>query len=199
MTARRQWLIVAAVVAALVAGLVAGVRLLGGSLDPVAVGSRAPRFAAAAVPPAKGTKSLDDYEGKVVLLNVWATWCGPCRTEMPSIERLHQEFGSKGLHVVAVSVDEAVNATGVREFANELGVTFEILHDPARAIDKSYQLTGYPVTFIIDQDGVIRRKHLGALQWDSYPNRALVASLLGTTIAPDTGRTVPPATVGVRP
>ena len=192
MSVGRQWAIVATVVVLLLAVLAAGVRLMGTSLDPVAVGSRAPRFEAAAVPPARGVRSLDDYRGKVVLLNVWATWCGPCRVEMPSIERLHREFAPRGLHVVAVSVDEAVSSAGVREFAQELGLTFEILHDSLRTIDKAYQLTGYPVTFIIDGEGVIRRKHLGALAWDSYPSRALVASLLGVEIGPDTGSTVVP-------
>ncbi|HYD53504.1 MAG TPA: TlpA disulfide reductase family protein [Gemmatimonadaceae bacterium] len=192
MSVGRQWAIVATVVALLVGGLVTAVRLMGGSLDPVAVGTRAPRFTASAVPPARGPRSLDDYRGKVVLLNVWATWCGPCRVEMPSIERLHREFAPRGLHVVAVSVDEAVSAAGVREFAEDLGVTFEILHDPQRAIDKAYQLTGYPATFIIDADGIIRRKHLGALEWDSFENRSLVASLLGVPVAPDTSRAPAP-------
>jgi len=188
----RQWAIVGVVVAVLVAALAIGVRLVGGTLDPVAVQSRAPNFTAAAVPPARGVRSLADFQGNVVLLNVWATWCGPCRQEMPSLERLHREFGDKGLRIVAVSVDEAVSGSGVRDFARELGVTFEILHDSLRAIDRTYQLTGYPATFIIDRDGIIRRKHLGAFDWDSYPSRALIASLLGVSIPPDTGRTVAP-------
>jgi cytochrome c biogenesis protein CcmG/thiol:disulfide interchange protein DsbE len=111
---------------------------------------------------------------------------------MPSLERLHREFAAAGLEIVAVSVDDAVGKRRIRDFADDLGLTFDILHDSSRAIDRIYQLTGYPVTVIVDREGLIRRRHLGALEWDSYPSRALIASLLGVRIAPDTGRTVGP-------
>ena len=192
MSTRAQWIVVAGIVAALGASLWAAVRSMQGSIDPLALSSAAPDFTAAAVPPDTGVRKLSDFRGKVVLLNVWATWCGPCRTEMPSLERLHREFADDGLEILAVSVDDAVGKRGIRDFANDLGLTFTILHDSTRAIDRIYQLTGYPVTFIIDREGRIRRRHLGALEWDSYPSRALVASLLDVTIAPDTGRTVTP-------
>ena len=93
-----------------------------------------------------------------MLLNVWATWCEPCRVEMPSIEKLHREFGPQGLAVVAVSVDDAGSRAAIRDFVKELGLTFEILHDPKQETTRNYQITGYPETFIIARDGTIRRR-----------------------------------------
>jgi cytochrome c biogenesis protein CcmG, thiol:disulfide interchange protein DsbE len=126
---------------------------------------------------------LADYKGKVVLLNVWATWCEPCRVEMPSIEKLHREFGPHGLAVVAVSVDDPGAEQRIRDFAKELGLTFEILHDPKQVTTRNYQITGYPETFVIARDGTIRKKLIGASDWSSEGNRALVRELLGGTTA----------------
>ena len=180
MTVRQQWLVVLGVVALLGGGLVAATRFMGDELFPVSVGSPAPDFHAATLDttvPAR-TKTLADYRGQVVLLNVWATWCGPCRVEMPSIEALHRAYGPQGLHVVAVSIDDSGQEKTVRDFVRELGLTFEILHDPSGAIQKSYQTTGVPETFVIGTDGTIRKKLIGAADWNSPANRALVAQLL---------------------
>ena len=180
MTIRQQWLVVLGVVALLGGGLVAASRYMGDELFPLSVGSPAPDFRAATLDgasPAR-TKTLADYRGQVVLLNVWATWCGPCRVEMPSIEALHRAYGADGLHIVAVSIDDAGQEKAVRDFAHELGLTFEILHDPTGDIQKSYQTTGVPETFVIGPDGVIRKKIIGAADWNSPANRALVAQLL---------------------
>ena len=183
MTHRQQWGIVAGIVLLLAGVLAAGVHLLGDELFPVSVGSEAPPMQASTLAGTKRTKSLADYKGKVVLLNVWATWCEPCRVEMPSIEKLHRDFGPQGLAVVAVSVDDAGAEDRVREFAKELGITFEILHDPTRATSTSYQITGYPETFIIARDGTIRKKVIGAADWSSAANRALIRELLGPVTA----------------
>ena len=129
----------------------------------------------------KTPKTLADYADKVVLLNVWATWCEPCRVEMPSIEKLHREFGPLGLSVIAVSVDDAGMERRILEFVRELGLTFEILHDPSQDIKAKYQIAGYPETFIIARDGTIRKKVIGAADWSSEANRALIRQLLGTT------------------
>jgi peroxiredoxin len=98
---------------------------------------------------------------------------------MPSIEKLHREFGPQGLAVVAVSVDDAGMEDHIRQFAKELGITFEILHDPTRATSSNYQITGYPETFIIGREGTIRKKVIGAADWSSEANRALISELLG--------------------
>ncbi len=198
MTARQQWTIVLTVVALLGVALASGTYFLGDELFPVAVGSDAPPFQAsevvaasagtvASVAPSSAassvTRSLADYKGKVVLLNVWATWCEPCRVEMPSIEKLHREFGPQGLQVVAVSVDDPTAVAQVRDFVAELKLTFEILHDPAKTITTKYQITGYPETFVIGREGTIRKKVIGAADWSSPANRALIRELLGSTTA----------------
>ena len=178
MTLRQQWIVVAVVVAAMAAGLFALTRLLGDELFPVTVGKAAPTFAANTLDAAPVRKTIDDYAGDVVLLNIWATWCGPCRVEMPSMQRLHDEFAPAGLRIVAVSIDDAGNEQVIRDFAKEYALSFEILHDPTGGIQKSYQTTGVPETFVIGRDGTIRKKVIGAANWSSDANRALVRSLL---------------------
>ncbi len=183
MTARQQWLIVAAIVAFLGLTLAAATHFLGDELFPVSVGSAAPDFRAVTVDATPRTKTLAEYKGRVLLVNVWATWCEPCRVEMPSIERLYREFGPAGLQVVAISVDPASAKQAVRDFAKELGLTFEILHDPDKSVAASYEITGYPETFVIGREGTIRKKFIGAADWSSPENRALVRELLGDSTA----------------
>jgi thiol-disulfide isomerase/thioredoxin len=130
-TARQQWAAVLAVVAVLAAGLFAATHFLGDELFPVAVGSAAPPFSAQTLDAAPVTRTLDDYKGQVVLLNVWATWCAPCREEMPSIQALHEAYGKRGLRVVAVSVDAPGEEQKVRDFARQYGLTFDVLHNPS--------------------------------------------------------------------
>jgi cytochrome c biogenesis protein CcmG/thiol:disulfide interchange protein DsbE len=145
---------------------------------PVVVGTEAPPFRAVTLDSVPKQKSLDDYRGQVVLLNVWATWCLPCRVEMPSIEKLHQEYGPKGLKIVAVSIDDPGTDAQIRDFVKSFRLTFEILHDPRNVITDDYQLGGYPETFVIGRDGIIRKKVMEATDWDSAENRALIERLL---------------------
>lgn len=176
MSRRRQWVIVSAVVLLLAAAVVAGVGRFGAP-DPVNVGFPAPEFQARDLGDTTRVARLGDYAGSVVLLNVWATWCLPCREEMPSIERLHRELGARGLKVVAVSVDDGGAEQDIRAFVQEYGLTFEILHDATGRILRDYQMIGVPETFVIDRDGVIRLKAFAA-DWYSVENRAAVADLL---------------------
>ena len=202
MTARQQWGTVLGVVFLLAGGMLAATQYLGDELFPVTIGSRAPDFAARTLAPPLRTKGLADYEGQVVLLNIWATWCLPCREEMPSIQALHEEFAPKGLRVVAVSIDDAGAAQKIREFTREYRLTFDILHDDQGAIQREYQTTGVPETFVIGADGVILKKVVGAAPWNSSANRTLIAQLLGVA-APaldvPLGATVAPSTLGPRP
>jgi cytochrome c biogenesis protein CcmG/thiol:disulfide interchange protein DsbE len=135
-------------------------------------GSRAPVFQATTM---EGTPaSLADFADQVVLLNIWATWCAPCRVEMPSMERLYQELKDEGLEIVAVSVDaplgqrDAVGNPGgdIQAFADSLSLTFPILHDPEGRIQRLYQSTGVPESFIVGRDGLIYRKLIGPTEWD---------------------------------
>ena len=201
MTVRQQWGIVLGVVVLLGAALFVATRTMTVELFPVSVGTKAPDFRASPllepvypsaggaatftsseVPDGRGTKSLASYKGQVVLLNIWATWCGPCRAEMPSIEQLHREYGPRGLKIVAVSVDDPGQQANVRKFARELGLTFEILQDPTHDIQRAYQTTGVPETFVLGKDGVIRKKIIGATDWSSQGTRALVAQLLAEDV-----------------
>lgn len=179
MTAKQQWLVVLGVL--LLAGVVvgAGAWTMRDQLFPVEVGARAPDFRARSLAEANVVRTLADYRGKVVVLNVWATWCPPCIVEMPSFERLRRQVPDTNLKIVAISVDEFVPGDSVLAFAKGLGVTFEILHDSSRAIDRQYQITGYPETFVIARDGTIRKKWIGPADWSSPANVALVRRLLG--------------------
>ncbi len=181
MSGRRQ-LAVALLLLAAVAAVYGALRtLVGNEISPVGVGATAPDFTAVTLDEPPLEKTLADYRGSVVLLNLWATWCAPCRVEMPSIEQLHRAYEQRGLKVVAVSVDDPGMAPQIRSFATEFGLTFEILHDPGGQMGKvarDYQTSGYPETVIIGRDGVIRRKHLGAHDWNSAENRALIERLL---------------------
>jgi len=189
MTVKQQWGIVLGVVLLLAGGLVAATRYLGDELFPVTVGSQAPNFAARTLGAEPRTKTLADYRGDVVLLSIWATWCGPCRVEMPSMQALYRDYGSKGLKIVAVSVDDPGSEEQIREFAKEYGLTFEILHDPSGEIQRAYKTTGVPENFVIGRDGVIRKKSFMD-RWSSPGNRALVAELLGVplVVPPDSIR-----------
>lgn len=178
MTRRQQ---VAGVVAAVV--IIAGAffaidKLFHDEIFPIVVGSTAPGFTAQTLDSHPRAKSLADYRGQVVLLNVWATWCLPCRVEMPSIEKLHQAYAPKGLKIVAVSVDDPGTDAQIRDFVKSFGLSFEVLHDPPNRITDAYQLTGYPETFVIGRDGVIRKKVMQATDWNSADNRALIERLL---------------------
>lgn len=190
MTGRQQWGVVGAVVAGLGVTILLANHFVGREFALVTIGSRAPDFRAVSVEsPTPQVKTLRDYRGQVVLLNVWATWCLPCRVEMPSIEALQRTYGPRGLHIVAVSVDNAGADTAIRSFAKHYGLTFEILHDTTvvmtrdstrlpGTIERTYQTTGVPETFVIARDGVIRKKVIGADNWGSPGNQALIVQLL---------------------
>lgn len=178
MTLRQQWLTVAAIVLALLSALGLAAFVMRDELFPVEIGSQAPDFRARAVDGSNQLRTLADYKGKVIVLNVWATWCGPCIEEMPSFERLHKQITDSSLKIVAVSIDDVVGADSVRSYATNLGLTFEILLDSLHTIDRDYQVTGYPETFVIARDGTIRKKWIGPANWSSAGNIALVRDLL---------------------
>jgi cytochrome c biogenesis protein CcmG, thiol:disulfide interchange protein DsbE len=106
---------------------------------------------------------LAGLRGEAVLLNVWATWCTPCRREMPALEELHRDYARRGLRVVAVSIDGAGSEADIHAFLAEHGITFTILHDPAQRIQRRFGLLGVPETFLIDADGIIRRRWIGRI------------------------------------
>jgi peroxiredoxin len=143
----------------------------------VTVGTRAPDFSAVTLDEPAQTRTLADYGGDVLLLNVWATWCPPCVAEMPTMQAVHEAYADRGFRVVAVSVDDRGTEDLIREFLAEHGLTFEILHDPAFAIFDTYQLNGVPMTFLIDRGGTIRLTRFAA-DWSSPGHRSEIERLL---------------------
>jgi len=174
---RRQWILVGVIVAGLALGAFALVRF-GPRIEGVEVGKRAPDFSGIRLAEGDTVSFRERYRGSVTLVNIWATYCAPCRVEMPAIEALYRELGPKGFRVVAVSIDEG-NGDDVREFVKEYGLTFDVLRDPAGQIQTTYQITGVPETFLVDRDGVIVKKVIGEHPWSSPANRRIVADLLG--------------------
>ncbi len=154
------------------------------SYRPVITGEPAPAFTLASIE--GGEVSLSDYRDHVVLVNVWATWCEPCRREMPSMQRLYEALDGENFEILAVSVDVALGETDANDmpggdlaaFAEEYGLTFQILHDPSGDIQRTYQTTGVPESFIIGMDGLIYKKVAGDTQWDLPVNEELVRRLL---------------------
>jgi cytochrome c biogenesis protein CcmG, thiol:disulfide interchange protein DsbE len=180
-TTRQQWMVIAGIVAVLSGALLIASSSLGSELFPLKVGSKAPDFAAVTMPSAGTpvrTKTLDDYSGEIVLLNIWATWCEPCRVEMPSMQRLEERLGPKGLKIVAVTVDDPGMEAKIQAFVDEYKLTFEILYDAPGAIRRQYRTTGVPETFILGRDGTIRRWIIGADNWSSEANIAFLERLL---------------------
>jgi thiol-disulfide isomerase/thioredoxin len=151
----------------------------------IIAGSEAPTFSAMTLDGAP--VSLEDLEGKVVLLNVWATWCPPCRFEMPSMQRLHEAVNDEDFVVLAVSVDAAEPgepdmfgriAGDVPAYIEENGYTFTVWHDPPGTIQRTYQTTGVPESFVIGRDGVIYKKVAGPTEWDSPEYEEMIRRLL---------------------
>lgn len=175
MTNRQQWTLIAGVVMTAVFGVALAIKLRP-QLNLIEVGSTAPDFDAVQLPTGKPV-TIEDYRGKVVLLNIWATWCPPCKVEMPSMERLHRKLAGTDFRLVAVSVDED-DSTAVNKFVKEMGLTFEILHNRDGSIRRIYQTTGVPESFVIDRDGVIVKKIIGAADWEAPVNEALIRRLL---------------------
>ncbi|MDP6366617.1 MAG: TlpA disulfide reductase family protein [Nitrospinota bacterium] len=114
-----------------------------------------------------GTDSLTDYREKVVLVNVWATWCPPCIDEMPDLENLYKKMKTKGapFEILGVSID-ALGADPVRKWVDRFEITFPILLDSRGSVKKLYRTTGVPETFVIDPKGILIRKFIGPRKWD---------------------------------
>jgi peroxiredoxin len=195
MTRRNQWFLVGGVVVAIAVVLTAAVRIAGDEVSALNAGMRAPDFTAVTLSTPPEARSLSDYKGKVVLVNVWRTDCAPCEVEMPSFQRLYQEFRDRGLAIVAVSVDPPGSEQRIRDFVDKYQLTFDILFDSTAAIQDIYHTRGYPETFVIGRDGVITRKVWSWEDWSSLPNRSLVAQLLGQPLPSDVSPDEPNATL----
>jgi peroxiredoxin len=121
--------------------------------------------------------SLSELRGKVVLLNFWATWCGPCRVEMPAMERLYRTYDRKDFEILAVSTD-AQGAAVTRPFQEENKLTFPILHDSDFRVGLSYGARTLPMTFMVDRQGVVRQHIFGARDWEAPEAHQLIDMLM---------------------
>jgi len=132
------------------------------SESPVRVGHPAPDFT---FPDLTGKKvSLTDFRGKVVFVNVWATWCPPCREEMPSMQKLYERFKNEEFKILAVSIDSN-GREAVAPFMEKLNLTFPALLDPESKMWGLYGLTGVPESVIMDREGLVVKKIVGAIDW----------------------------------
>jgi cytochrome c biogenesis protein CcmG/thiol:disulfide interchange protein DsbE len=170
----KQWTMVGIVVAALVLGA-AAITWVAPS-EGVEINREAPDFQVMDLA-TRDTVSLKDYRGSVTLVNVWATWCVPCRDEMPSMQTLYDSLGSRGFRIAAISIDEG-SPEDVVAFAQKLGLTFDILHDRSGTIERLYQTTGVPESFLLDRRGILVKRVIGAHDWSSPANRRTVERLL---------------------
>jgi peroxiredoxin len=100
--------------------------------------------------------TLSDFKGQVVLVNLWASWCPPCRTEMPAIEAAYQAYEERGFVVLGVNTTDQDSEQDAAAFVQQIGVTFPILLDRSGEVSRAYQLRGLPTSYFIDRDGIIR-------------------------------------------
>ena len=109
---------------------------------------------------ARGTNlRLSEYRGNVVMINFWATWCGPCRQEMPLLNDLYSRYGRVGFSLLGVNIDD--DSRRAMDMAEELGVTFPVLFDERKEVSRLYQVEAMPVTVLVDRTGKVRHVHLG--------------------------------------
>ncbi len=158
------------------AGAFAMVWLQSSKYEPLTVGKVAPDFELPDL--TEQEVRLSDYRGKVVFLNFWATWCKPCKEEMPSMEVLYREFKDDGLVVLAVSIDRVTTKDDIPPFVKSMDLSFPVLVDSWGQTDKRYKLMGVPETYIIDQEGVLREKIIGPRDWTRLDNLQVVTQLL---------------------
>lgn len=143
---------------------------------PVSVGAPAPDFQA--VTTHGDSVSLADMRGDAVLVNIWATWCPPCREEMPGLQALHEEYAEEGLRVLGVSIDSRNAERDVATFIDNFGLTFPILLDPEERVTRVFRTTGVPETFLIDREGEVVRRWIGIFDPMSEDTRASIAEAL---------------------
>jgi len=153
-----------------------------GDMQPIPVLTEAPRVGRLA--PDFVLRTLDgrdvrlsDYRGHVVFLNFWATWCGPCKVEMPAMERLYQDYRRQGFVILAVSSDPE-GAAVTKPFRDSLELSFPIAHDPEMVVGRMYGVRTLPVTFLIARDGMITHQIFGMRDWQDPESREGIGKLV---------------------
>lgn len=154
-----------------------------GTPAPIRIGSDAPDFTAVDLASGEEISFHGEYAGDVTLVNVWATWCEPCKEEIPALDSMYRRLAPRGFRIAAVSVDTDDSAH-VRDFIEDFGVAFDVLHDQSGRIQQRFQTTGVPESFLIGRDGRIMRIVYGAHPWASAANQRIVEELLAAEAAP---------------
>lgn len=144
--------------------------------EPLVVGMNAPDFN---LPDLQGkSQRLSDYRGKVVFLNFWATWCKPCKEEMPSMQALWDNLKQEDFVMLAISMDRVTTKKDIPPFVESMKLAFPILTDSWGQTDNRYKLMGVPETYIIDQNGVLREKVIGPRDWSRAESITTIVQLL---------------------
>ena len=179
MKAYRGWMMLVAVSLLLLGVFLVIVQGRGSKAAPEIrpeVGYLAPDFA---LPSLDGqTVRLSDFrEKKAIFLNFWATWCIPCRLEMPTMHTAYQEYKNRDLEVLAVSLDAGSNSV-VKNFMQELKLDFPVLSDPDMEVLRLYRMVGIPASFLIDKQGIVRHREVGYRDWTDPESRRLLEAIL---------------------
>ncbi|HKF30655.1 MAG TPA: redoxin domain-containing protein [Candidatus Binataceae bacterium] len=143
---------------------------------PVAAGGKAANFKLEALD--GSTVTLEQLKGKVVFLNIWATWCGPCREEMPSMETLYDELRTNRDFVMLAVSQDTKGRLVVAPYVEKNGYHFKVLLDPENKVGEAYDVSGVPETFIIDREGRIVAHHMGAFDWSRPDVKDALTQLL---------------------
>ena len=153
----------------------------GGSGQPgkVETGAPAPSYQTTSL--AGDSVSLAAQRGKVVLLNIWATWCHPCRDEIPELSAIHARYSARGLELIGVSVDADGSDDAIRAFMKDFQMTYPIWRDPDERVSAQFLVVGVPATFLIDRAGVLRWRKTGPIQ----PNDASLSAAIEGALGPE--------------
>lgn len=143
----------------------------------VAVGYEIPAYAAHSL--GGDSVSLQGLRDKVVLMNVWATWCHPCREEIPELQALHTKYASRGLDVIGVSIDSRDDDANIRTFMKEFGMTYTIWRDPDERVSAQFLILGVPTTYLVDRKGILRWRTTGPI----HPGDTTLVKAIETALA----------------